>query len=75
MVRMDCRVSTMLASPFCHCEPFWAWQSSRGRSEVVCAAHASAGLPRRDFVPPRNDKVSGAGDVSAGLPRRFRSSQ
>ena len=62
-------------SVFVIASPFWAWQSSPGRSEVVCAAHASAGLPRRDFVPPRNDKVSGAGDVSAGLPRRLRSSQ
>ncbi|MDA1048821.1 MAG: hypothetical protein O3A82_18085 [Verrucomicrobia bacterium] len=24
---------------------------------VVCAAHGSAGLPRRDCVPPRNDRV------------------
>jgi hypothetical protein len=35
--RLDCRVSTILASPFCHCKPFGAWQSSLGRSEVVCA--------------------------------------
>jgi hypothetical protein len=30
--------------PFCHCEPYRAWQSSRG---VVGAANVSAGLPRR----------------------------
>jgi hypothetical protein len=36
---------------------------------VVSAAHVSAGLPRRDIVPPRNDKVAGrtATPVSPGF--------
>jgi hypothetical protein len=56
----------MLAStPFVIAGPF-----GRGNpdGEVVSAAHGSAGLPRRDFVPPRNDKVSG--DDGAGRGNR-----
>ena len=38
-----------------------AWQSRRDGTGAVEnvqeAAHASAGLPRRDLVPPRNDRV------------------
>ena len=46
-----------------------AWQSSRERTGAWRTSpglpYASAGLPRRDFVPPRNDRIKNAACVQS----------